>query len=171
VKRACRRCPRASPPLSHLAVVARPGIAGPANVTPWTRALAVDNQCECLPGFEWASPDPSDTNCVRPTVLSGCHLFAQDSNQTYLGARGGCYDANSLCNKFGTYGSPYATDSIFNEYGNFGSEFAPYSASNPYTQSPPILVCNGTPSGCVTVNTFACAGSAIVNPATLCSCP
>lgn len=133
-------------------------------------ALADKESCVCLPGFEWASADPNDTNCVRPAILGGCHIFAQDNEETYLGAVGGCYDANSVCNEYGTYGSPYASDSIFNEYGSFGSKYAMYSAFNPYTLYPPILVCDGYPSGCVTTNDLACAGSPRVHPATLCSC-
>src|SRR5690606_15580811 len=40
-----------------------------------SNAFATDGACSCLPGFEWASADPSDTNCVRPTVLAGCHIL------------------------------------------------------------------------------------------------
>lgn len=133
-------------------------------------AIASNGTCNCLPGFEWASTDPDDTNCVRPPTLSGCHIIGQDHEQTYLGEVGSCYGSTSVCNEFSSYGSEYASDSIFNDYGTFGSEFASYSAYNEFTSTPPLLVCDGVVEGCVTVNSFACSGNQI-DPDSLCDCP
>ena len=127
--------------------------------------------CQCLPGFEWASRDPSDTNCVEMAVLPGCHLVAQDTAQTYLGQFGACYGMSSVCNEYGRYGSPYGTDSIFNKYGSYGSPYGAFSAFNDYSSSPPQVVCDGEVIGCVTTNQFvSCEGDRIA-PSSLCSCP
>lgn len=134
--------------------------------------VASSSECACLPGFQWASDDPNDTNCVASPAQPGCHIYAQDPGSTYLGEVGGCYGVNSVCNEYGSYGSSYAASSIFNEYGSFGSAYGTYSAFNVYATSPPQLVCNGVGSGCVTVNSYAvCTGGPNRDPKFLCNCP
>lgn len=139
-------------------------------------AFATPNmQCVCRVGFEFASSDPSDTNCVPSqgplTPAPGCQLFAQDDEHTYLGDLGDCYDASSICNKYGSYGSPYGADSIFNEYGTYGSPYGAFSAFNDYSTQPPQLICDGEVAACVTTNKFACSGTDLAHPSSLCSCP
>ena len=128
--------------------------------------------CRCLPGFEWASSDPSDTDCTPSSSQLGCHIYAQDSTSTYLGEVAGCYTLNSVCNQYGSFGSAYAVNSIFNEYGLFGSPYGLYSAFNEYAVSPPLMVCDGVKSGCVTINTYAnCDSRPNTDPRFLCNCP
>lgn len=134
-------------------------------------AVASAGSCQCLPGFEWASRNPDDTSCVRPAVLPGCHVVAQDGARTYLGFVGSCYAANSICNEYGSYGSEYSSTSIFNAYGQFGSSYGGYSAFNSFSASPPLLVCDGKVSGCLTTNSFAsCSGGRRTSPLVICGC-
>lgn len=126
--------------------------------------------CDCLPGFEWASSDPSVTDCVQPSTLPGCHLFARDAGGKYLGEHGTCFGVSSVCNEFGKYGSPYGSDSIFNEFGTYGSPYGSFSAFNDLSTSPPVIVCDGAVSACVTTNELACPGTDLVHPLSLCTC-
>jgi len=145
-------------------------VAGSCTRVCGNNAVAANGSCSCLPGFEWASADPSDTSCVRPVTLTGCHVIGQDQGHTYLGEVGSCFGSASICNEYSSYGSQYGSDSIFNSYGTFGSRYGSYSAFNDYALDPPLLICDGVVEGCVTVNEFACSNYGRIAPLALCTC-
>ncbi len=87
--------------------------------------------------------------------LQGSLVFAQDDENTYLGAIDFTgQSSESIFNEFGTHGSEFSSYSIWNEFGTFGSEFSSYSPFNEFTSTPPMIVKNKSVIGHLTENEF-----------------
>jgi PKD domain len=90
-----------------------------------------------------------------PTTVS-LYLYSGEPSPVYLGCLN-CnqFQADSVCNKFGTYGSQFQSNSIWNQFGTYGSQFSSYSPWNQFSNSGPIII--GSDNlfyGYFTVNTF-----------------
>jgi len=101
----------------------------------------------------------ASTVTVTATLISSAahHLWGGAGYATYLGCLNcGSFDANSVCNAFGTYGSAFSSSSIWNNFGTYGSVFSSYSPWNAFSSSGPgIFSTDGlTFYGYFTVNTF-----------------
>ena len=84
------------------------------------------------------------------------YLFGGANNSVYLGCLN-CnqFDAESVCNSFGTYGSSFSTTSIWNSFGTYGSSFQSYSPWNSFSSYGPLIVgSNGLSYGYFTTNAF-----------------
>lgn len=69
------------------------------------------------------------------------HLYGGSNQDKYLGCVNCAkYDADSICNKYGTYGSKYNDESIWNKYGTYGSKYNSESPWNKYSTDAPVLV-------------------------------
>lgn len=84
------------------------------------------------------------------------YLFGGASNSVFLGCLNcNSFDADSVCNEFGSYGSAFATDSIWNQFGTYGSEFSTYSPWNSFSSSGPMIIgSDGLFYGYFTTNAF-----------------
>ena len=76
-----------------------------------------------------------------PPTSGDFFLFGGPDNATYVGCLT-CneFDAESVCNQFGTYGSQYAASSIWNQYGTYGSQYSSSSPWNQYSMSGPVII-------------------------------
>jgi hypothetical protein len=91
------------------------------------------------------------------------YLYGGTNDAQYLGCLN-CnrYDAEAVCNRYGTYGSSYSSTSIWNEYGTYGSRYNNYSAWNVYASSPPkIIGSDGLFYGYFSANRFISQRTAI----------
>lgn len=86
-------------------------------------------------------------------LLKGSKIYAQNSQKTFLGLIDSEFYVDSIFNQFGSYGDKISSNSIWNKIGTFGDEISSYSPYNSYTNSPPVIVKNGTVIGFLTVNT------------------
>ena len=84
------------------------------------------------------------------------YLYGGVANSVYLGCLN-CnqFNAESVCNQFGTFGSAFAALSIWNQFGTYGSAFSSSSPWNQFSSSGPIIVGSDSLSyGYFTVNSF-----------------
>lgn len=89
-----------------------------------------------------------------PINVNEALLYSNDGS-TFLGKlTSNKYNAESVCNTYGTFGSKYSATSIWNQYGTYGSKYSTESAFNQLTITPPIIVSNGKIIGYLTVNTM-----------------
>jgi hypothetical protein len=102
----------------------------------------------------------ADTVVITVTPVSqpviDHYLFGGANNSVFLGCLTcGSFDADSVCNQFGSYGSAFATDSIWNQFGTYGSEFSTYSPWNSFSLSGPAIIgSDGLFYGYFTTNAF-----------------
>jgi hypothetical protein len=83
-------------------------------------------------------------------------LFGGINNSVYLGCLT-CnqFDAESVCNSFGTYGNPFSSSSIWNQFGTYGNQFNSYSPWNSFSSSGPVIIgTNNLNYGYFTTNAF-----------------
>ena len=75
-----------------------------------------------------------------PPPIANFFLFGGLSNTVYLGCLT-CnrFDAESVCNQFGTYGSQFSSSSIWNQFGTYGSQFSSSSPWNQFSTSGPVI--------------------------------
>lgn len=85
-------------------------------------------------------------------MLEGAEIYAQDTDNTYLGTITNKYSPDSVLNDYGTYGNKYNRTSIWNTYGTFGGEYSIYSPFNRYSTKPPMIIKNKKIIGYLTVN-------------------
>ena len=87
---------------------------------------------------------PATTTIIAAQVPSGpanYFLFGGSGSSTYLGCLTcGQFEAESVCNQFGTYGSQFSATSIWNQFGTYGSQFSSSSPWNQFSTSGPIIV-------------------------------
>jgi hypothetical protein len=84
------------------------------------------------------------------------YLFGGINNSVYLGCLT-CnqFNAESICNAFGTYGSSFSSSSIWNQFGTYGSPFQTFSPWNSFSNSGPLIVgSNNLNYGFFTTNAF-----------------
>jgi hypothetical protein len=84
------------------------------------------------------------------------YLYGGANNSVYLGCLN-CnqFNAESVCNSFGTYGSTFSATSIWNSFGTYGSSFQSYSPWNSFSSYGPLIVgSDGLSYGYFTTNAF-----------------
>ncbi len=76
-----------------------------------------------------------------PPPITNFFLFGGPGNAIYLGCLT-CnqFQADSVCNRFGTYGSEFSSSSIWNQFGTYGSPFSSSSPWNQFSTTGPIIV-------------------------------
>ena len=80
-----------------------------------------------------------------PPPIANFFLFGGLDNTVYLGCLT-CnrFDAESVCNQFGTYGSQFSASSIWNQFGTYGSQFSSSSPWNQFSTSGPVITGSDT---------------------------
>lgn len=116
------------------------------------RLIVSDGQAASLP----ATVTITATALAPPAPSSHFFLFGGPSGDTYLGCLTcNSFDAESVCNQFGTYGNPFGALSIWNQFGTYGNEFSTSSPWNQFSTSGPVVIgSDGLFYGVFTTNVF-----------------
>lgn len=115
------------------------GVAAGAAVV----ACALTKSCRSAIGADGAAAQPgADGGVAVLSQLEGCFIVGND--QQFLGVvTSNRFNTDSLLNEYGPHGSRFSQVSILNAFGPYGGEYSSLSPFNPYTSTPPMLVCEG----------------------------
>src|SRR5690606_25728473 len=96
-----------------------------------------------------------EASLSTPSLSASGSIIVVGSDGQYLGElTSNPYQADSICNPYGSYGSKYSSTSIWNEFGQYGSPYSSKSAFNKLASDPPLLVSDGKVVGYLTTNTL-----------------
>lgn len=81
------------------------------------------------------------TASAPPPPAVSLFLYSGETTPVYIGCvTCNQFQAESICNKFGTYGSGFSSLSIWNQFGTYGSQFSAYSPWNQFSSYGPAII-------------------------------